>query len=153
MASNSLGDFDNRMKRKGEQLERGIGLMVRTAALAADTELVLATPVDTGRARSNWVASVNEAVTETRAPYAEGIGGSTGASNAQSAIDQAKAVIEERKTEQTLYISNNLSYIARLNEGSSAQAPAGFVQTAVKRAVQIARQQVNKIFNQNGRVS
>jgi formaldehyde-activating enzyme involved in methanogenesis len=32
-------------------------------------------------------------------------------------------------------VSNNVPYINRLNEGHSAQAPAGFVQQAVAKAV------------------
>ncbi len=33
-----------------------------------------------------------------------------------------------------LFLSNNVPYISRLNDGSSGQAPAGFVQAAIARA-------------------
>lgn len=107
------------------------------AALAADQAVVLATPVDKGRARSNWLVELDAPARTTVEPYAPGLGGNTGGANAAAAIAQGQATIAlyngDRNT--AIAISNNLPYIGRLNEGSSLQAPAGFVEKAVQAAV------------------
>ncbi len=53
-----------------------------------------------------------------------------GASAAET-INQARAVLATKKPGQKIYITNNLPYIRRLNDGYSKQAPAGFVERAV----------------------
>ena len=101
------------------------------AALAIDRVVVLATPVDTGRARSNWQVSNGSPILETRQAYAPGENGSTAGPNSSSAIAQAEGAIARARKGASIYISNNLPYIGRLNDGSSAQAPAGFIEQAV----------------------
>lgn len=93
------------------------------------------TPVDTGRARSNWIVSLGSPVRDERPPFFEGSKGSTGAQNAQVAIQEGSDTIQGRQLGQDIWISNNVKYIGKLNEGSSAQAPAGFVEAAIRRAV------------------
>jgi len=83
---------------------------------------VLATPVDTGRARGNWLVGLNFPV-EAEAESEDRGGGSTiAAGNAD--IARARAVDD-------IWLSNNLPYITKLNEGSSFQAPVGFVEDVV----------------------
>lgn len=130
-----LRSFANRMRRHAANVERNANALVRKAALAVDATVVLATPVDTGRARSNWQASLDGPARGTREAYAPGTAGNTAAANTQAAQDQAKAVIAAQRPGQAIHITNNLPYIGRLNDGHSAQAPAGFVQTAVLRGL------------------
>lgn len=134
--ADGLGDFARRIRIRGRQVEEGVNRIVRKVALIADRELVLETPVDTGRARSNWQVSLGSPITDEREPYApgEGLGRGEGA-NAAGALQQGQDRIGQRKSGQDIYIQNNVSYIGRLNDGSSAQAPAGFVQAAITRAV------------------
>jgi len=136
----SLGDFARRIRIRGRQVEEGVNKIVRKVALVCDRELVLETPVDTGRARSNWQVSLGSPNTSEREPYAPGekLGQSEG-QNAAGALAQGQERIGARKSEQDIYIQNNVDYIGRLNDGSSAQAPAGFVQAAIARAVKAAR--------------
>jgi len=114
-----------------DQLEK----VVRAVALVVDAELVRRTPVDTGRARANWLPSLN--TPDTR--VLDGPGGSKkGKSFVPSRDTTAEAVTQQYKLTDTIYISNNLPYIQELNNGSSQQAPAGFVDSALakgKRAV------------------
>lgn len=120
----------------GKRVERNAPVVIRKAALAADQAVVVATPVDTGRARSNWVVSIGSPTSGTREAYVPGAGGATGAANSAAAISQGRTALAPYKNaERSIYITNNLPYIRRLNDGYSAQAPAGFVQTAVKAAV------------------
>lgn len=131
-----LRDFSRRIRERGRQVESGANRIKREVALIADREVVLETPVDTGRARSNWIVSLTAPILDEREPYAPGERlGKSERSNAQAAIDQGAGRIVVAAPGQTIFISNNVSYIGRLNDGWSAQAPAGFVQTAVLRAV------------------
>lgn len=86
------------------------------------------TPVDTGWARANWQPNIGgparttsgsrESVTS--AAQNEGLGALVGWRLASGA---------------KIHITNNVPYIGFLNQGTSKQAPAGFVQAAIRRAV------------------
>lgn len=121
----NMGDLATRVARNADRV-------VRKVALAADQAVVIATPVDTGRARANWIANLNAPAPGPTADTDRGGG---------KAISQAASVIAgydgDRHAE--IHITNNLPYIQRLNEGSSYQAPADFVQTAVRRGVAAVR--------------
>lgn len=96
--------------------------LVSSLGLQVYTNLVYTTPVDTGRARSNWQASVGTPK-----------GGTRGVQEPFSLIIEAKAEFEASRIQKfpVLFIANNLPYIQRLNDGWSQQAPAGFVERAV----------------------
>jgi len=91
---------------------------VRKVALTVDRELVLKTPVDTGRARSNWIPSLEAPSVRLVEP------------GQKPDIDGELA---QYTVDKTIFITNNLPYIRRLNEGHSDQAPAGFVDDAVQK--------------------
>lgn len=129
-----LKDLGKRMKQIGKNVAYNADRVTRKCALAIDSAVVLATPVDTGRARANWQVSVNTPITTARGPYSPGKEGSTGGANAQAAIDQGKAAIASYKggsPNSAIYLANNLSYIGKLNNGSSKQMPAGFVEKSI----------------------
>ena len=85
------------------------------------------TPIDTGWARSNWIPSVGQPVKDpagsklavTRAPQTAGM----------------QELLAYTREKGKVFISNNVPYIGRLNDGSSDQAPAGFVQRAIVKAI------------------
>lgn len=132
--------FSKRIRIIGDGIPEKVNKLVKRVALVVDQALVTSTPVDTGAARSNWVVRINEPNQGTIDPYVSGSGGSSGNANAAAALEQGKRVILPRKNEQEIHITNNLPYIKRLNNGHSAQAPAGFVQMAVTVGVKTARQ-------------
>lgn len=81
------------------------------------------TPVDTGHARANWVPSVG-------APFAAEV-------EDNSAHDAGLAAVLAYKLEDgAAWLSNNVLYILALNDGHSAQRPAGFVEACIDEAVQ-----------------
>lgn len=127
----SLREFSGRISIRAKRIDENADALVRKVALAVDTAVVLATPVDEGRARSNWQVGIGIAPEGTREPYYPGEQGSTEAANAQAAIDQGKRMIQRYTKGSTVHITNNLPYIQKLNDGHSAQAPAGFVEKAV----------------------
>ena len=126
----SLDQFATRMKQRALEIERGAGKLVRETALVANQAVIAATPVDTGRARANWLASLQNPVEEAT-DNVDPSGSETIAANAST--------IENQKPGESIYLSNNLPYIESLNQGSSAQAPAGFVEQAVQTAVAYVR--------------
>lgn len=121
------------MDRLSRQIPVGVKSMVKKTVLAIDQVLVTSTPVDTGRARSNWVVGTGPSTRAIDA-YAPGEGGSTAGENAQAALRQARAFLDSTDA-TTIYISNDLDYIEYLNQGTSAQAPAGFIEEAVQAGI------------------
>lgn len=102
---------------------------VRAVALIVETDLVNNTPVDTGRARANWIPTLNSPANFTNL--------------ALSPIG-IETVLNSFKTADTILLTNNLPYIQKLNDGSSTQQPAGFVERAVQRG-KLAARTVNKV--------
>ena len=97
------------------------GKLLRAAALLILTNVSGSTPVDTGRARSNWLTAIGTPRRDT-----EGPGGGS--------VDKGRGTIAAAKGGDTIFISNNLPYINSLNAGSSMQAPAEFIQAAIDSA-------------------
>lgn len=110
---------------QGQAVADNTDKLVRKVALAVDAAVVLGTPVDTGRARSNWQVELD-------AP-AEGKIDTYGQNAAAVSVAKATETIQKYDGDNhtELHITNNLDYIGRLNDGWSAQAPAGFVESAV----------------------
>jgi len=88
------------------------------------------TPIDTGWARNNWVPSIGT-------PLESPVGSPDNPAAAAAARDAGIAEVLTRYTlsDGVIFISNNVPYIGRLNDGSSTQSPAGFIQAAILRAV------------------
>jgi hypothetical protein len=127
----TLTDLANSLEKRAAKLEdEASRLAVRTAETVLG-DLVNVTPVDTSQALSNWQIGVGAPVDASIAPYFPGEKGSTQSSSAASALAEGQAALKLKKPGQPIYISNVLRYIGRLNEGSSSQAPAGFVERAV----------------------
>lgn len=102
------------------------------------------TPVDTGTALSNWQVTLDQPATAVLpawfpSPKGRVIAGFwkhkvdpqiTFQTNAPATYDVARYVWLAKKPGQPIFITNNVDYIGDLNNGSSKQAPAGFVDRA-----------------------
>lgn len=128
MASQFRNDLDRAYKKK--VLDR-LETTVRAVALVVDHELIATTPVDTGRARANWLPSLN-VPDVTIIPPAEKGGTVQRTANLERAI-------ESYTLDDTILITNNLPYISELNNGTSKQAPAGFVDAALAKGKRVVR--------------
>ena len=107
--------------------------------LDVTANLTETTPVDTGWARANWVPAVGQRnrgsalradtqlAREVRASFVP-------AAVAGQAAGQAQ-VAGYKLERGRVFVSTNVPYILRLNDGYSQQAPRGFVQNAVRKAV------------------
>ncbi len=97
--------------------------------VTSTTALILEedTPELTGFAESNWVPQIGRERTE---PI-----GSRQAVDF-NALEAGVAIVDATyKLPALVYISNPVSYIGDLNLGTSAQAPSGYVQTSIAKAI------------------
>lgn len=99
------------------------------ASLAVQREVMMNTPVKTGRARSNWFMNIESSSDKI-----------TDDTTGKNAVEGA-TTSESIKGGDTVHITNNLPYIERLNDGHSQQSPAGFVAAATL----VARKKVDEI--------
>lgn len=110
----------------GAALRKQIEQACKMLVLEIDRELRRTTPVDTGHARRNWIPSVSTPAN---------VQDDSGAAHAQGVAQ----VMAFTLAQGTLWVSNVVPYIQRLNYGHSQQAPAGFVETAVDAALTTTR--------------
>lgn len=120
--------FSRRIKAIADGIPRNTSVAASEAALRILSVVIPATPVDTGRARGNWQVSVGAPITRELPNKFDKTG--------QTTLAEARSTLQFKQPGATIYITNNLNYIQRLNEGYSAQAPAGFVEQAIRVALQ-----------------
>lgn len=118
----NLGNFARRIRKAAADVEPAVDDTLRKVALVANQTVIMATPVDTGRARANWQVSVDAPITEQ-----------VESTDANGALQRNVQVIRDYRS-GPIILQNNVPYIGRLNDGWSAQAPAGFVERALQAA-------------------
>lgn len=126
----NLKIFARRIQALSNRIEKNINTTVRKTAIVASQTVIHATPVDTGRARGNWFVGVGAPIRDESDDTDQ---------SGTNRINANNSKINTRKSRQTIFISNNLPYIQKLNEGSSSQAPANFVEQAVQIAANFIR--------------
>ncbi|MCE0850550.1 HK97 gp10 family phage protein [Pseudomonas asiatica] len=97
-------------------VEEALTQRVRVIALAMLNEIVLRSPVDTGRFRGNNIVSVGAPV-YTSSANVDPTGSET--------IQQGVRVMTGLEPYTQVFIQNNLPYAVPLEDGHSQQAPAG----------------------------
>lgn len=106
--------------------ERTIGELneiMRVSAMTLFKNVILKTPVDTGRARGNWQCTIGK-----RASGALDVVDKTGSVTIQKMVDMmSKALITKG-----VFLTNNLDYIQKLEYGGSRKAPEGMVRISLK---------------------
>lgn len=112
-------DLSKQIEKAKEQAE----LVAKKTMIDLFNRVIQKSPVDTGRFRANWNCSI----------------GSPDLSTSQ-AIDPSGSVASSRATatvvsytlnEQSVFLTNNLPYAERLENGWSKQAPNGMVRLSV----------------------
>lgn len=108
---------------------------VRKVAFDLTRDLVQATPVDTGLARSNYFLG-NDPVDSTD---------TTASTNGAPSLGRAAQFAATLAAGGTFYITNNLPYIMALEYGSSKQAANGMARIVVARWQEIVNKAVGKM--------
>ncbi len=114
----TLRDLERDIRSLVKDIPQNASNIVAKAGLAGLQAVVSANPVDTGRSRGNWFLNVNaptEAFVDSR----------------RDSLGPGAIIAQTVKPDDELHLTNNTSYINKLNAGSSAQAPAGFIEDAV----------------------
>ena len=111
--------------------------VVRRVQLRSMQTLTSATPVDTGFARAGWTPSLGSPVVDRLDRPSDRVDAQSQASQ-RRAQNQARAqqIASTYKLSQgRVFINNPVPYVTFLNEGSSAQAPAKFIERAIDTAI------------------
>ena len=105
---------------------------MRGIALDLQAELRANTPRDTGYTAENWHVTTGAPVGEPTGR----LGSRSGASAARAAVRQERAEVADYRLGQgPVFVTNPTVNAERLNEGSSTQEPAAFVERAIAKAV------------------
>lgn len=101
-------------------------LAVDDAVVAINSELtsnvIMKTPVKSGRARANWTATIGDEASGTTDNVDKG---------GQTTIAKGMG-IANKSSGKVFYLTNNLAYINRLEYGYSGQAPSGMVRITLE---------------------
>jgi hypothetical protein len=124
MRCSAVGEFSFAVSRFASQAKEKEKLVIRKIAIECFRRIILGTPVDTGRARGNWQASTGSMAGGTVEKL-----DTTGSATIAAMISEVSGWTP--KDDLPAFITNNLPYIQRLNEGWSKQAPAHFVEQVV----------------------
>lgn len=113
--------------------------VLTTLAIVADLGSI--TPVDIGTAMSNWDVTLDTpALDDFHPAFEPGVpfqrtgpgqvnpnAPATREANLPILLDVANAILSNKIPGQSIFITNNTPYIVDLDNGTSVQAPAGFV--------------------------
>lgn len=116
-------DFAKSLEEAANSVDDVVTEIQQTIALSALIKIIRKTPVDTGRARGNWqcaMAKRPKGVLENE--------DKSGQATINKGVDKANKIAN---VGDVFYITNNLPYIERLENGWSKQAPAGMVQISL----------------------
>lgn len=102
-----------------EKTDRKVNAVFRTASLVLFGKIIIRTPVDTGRLRANWQASLNN----PKKSQVE-------STDKKRGIDEANRVAKHLDSNDSFYLTNNLPYAEAIENGWSGQAPKGMVKVS-----------------------
>jgi hypothetical protein len=144
----SLG---RRLAVLGAGVEGETERLMRKGALVLDSALVLSTPVDTGRARANWIVSLGKPSESIPQPQVTKENEISEGEATQLSLSQASSEVARfRLPMRSIFAQNNVEYIGPLDAGSSAQAPRGMVRGAVAVLVAFLRKAGFKVNRTSG---
>lgn len=123
--------------RTSRELEKLLGAVtsevVRRVQLRTWQTITSAHPVDTGFSRGFWTPTVGSPASETVERPIDRRAASAQGSNALSANRaRAERIASSYQVRRgKVFLTNLVSYVRFLNEGSSSQAPAKFIERAI----------------------
>lgn len=133
-------------RRVSDELRALIERAMRRLTFRVFQALTSANPVDTGFSRAGWIPS-------TQAPAPGPSTRPTVRSDAEALAarlfakhsDAARAIRDGYKLQSgAVYIVNNVGYVIYLNQGTSAQAPAMFIERAIQTAIAETQRELSR---------
>ena len=132
--------FRAKIRVTGDPYQRkDIDRFFRQICMSIFRDVIIGTPVDTGRARNNWELSMNTP-SQSYDPDAGEPGAQRGSMSGRSGIKFRTADTKLKANENrltTVHITNNTPYIEALEEGHSPQNKK-FADRAMRRAEALA---------------
>jgi hypothetical protein len=125
------------MTALGDGIVFGLTGLAQKVATGIGSTVVDATRVDTGLARSNWVATLGAPNGGLRYPYSPGNKlGISETANANGAKAQHKQAIEQYDARRvsSIFITNRVPYIETLNNGKRNVSPSLMVEQGLSAA-------------------
>jgi hypothetical protein len=117
-------DFAKQIKKCSQETLASVERIRKAACLELARLVIQDTPVQTGRARANWQAGVNQAPS--------GVLEQTELSGGE-ALARVEKVLDQMKPGDSFVLVNNLDYAKALEDGSSQQAPNGMLKRNLAR--------------------
>jgi len=130
--------------------EKTLQLIAKDVSVAIFTEVaknvIQNTPVLTGQARNNWQSSVDAPASglihggdfqRTVEGSEQDLTGAPLTGEEVAGIQRATTTFRQTAGASKLVLTNNLDYIAALDEGSSQKAPAGIVLPAIQASLAV----------------
>lgn len=114
-----MGQWSIPMQALAEKAGENAEAVIRKVTLDVFKAVVLKSPVDTGRFRANWNASLGT----PDYSFTDSVQRNRGLAEAVRASTLPLG--------DTVYLSNGLPYARRLEDGYSQQAPVGMIRTTV----------------------
>lgn len=133
----SIHGFEADLTAFAKLVDVELDQVIHRIALEVFSKIVQRTPVDTGRARSNWIMTEGEP--SGAIPHGENVTFTASQASLMASINRISQVTPGVKV---IFVTNNLPYIITLEEGGygdgpktvggySIQAPAGMVKLAL----------------------
>ena len=114
--------FSDQIKKFNNKTVEAHNAIFRGTALDLFGRIIKRTPVDTGRLRANWKASIN-----TPSKEITGTKDKTGS----KALKDSESVVDRYDFGDSVFFINNLPYAEAIEDGHSDQRPLGMVKVTV----------------------
>lgn len=125
-------DIEKFAEKTGVKAEKALRLI----AMNCFVEIVGMTPVDTGRAKGSWTASIYTL------PSAFG---KTEDKNGSETIRKVSATVDSWNGEGSVFLASNLEYMPKLEYGGSQQAPKGMVRITLAKFQNIVNETARSV--------
>lgn len=133
-----MAGFGDQVAAWSDKTKAKLTLAVRKIALDAFREVIMMSPVDTGRFRGNWQCAIGQ-IPDGTVELDDKEGTAT--------ISKMQAEAMGVEAGQVIYLVNNLPYARALEYGHSQQAPGGMIRITVQRwrpIVEAVARELNK---------
>lgn len=117
-----MSNFAAALDRFKKQTLEKVEAVVRESAIEVGDRIVHRTPVKTGRARRNWVATLGAPSNYALNEFDK---------NGAMTVARIRQVLEAFKLGEVIFIANRVDYALGLEYGRSRQAPNGMVRVTV----------------------
>lgn len=124
----NLLQLAKKLEGMADSIEKDASAHAILTAKKVVENLAYETPVDTSRALSNWIVTLDSPTTEMIEPHYPGEKGSTQALSAGVTVGRSENALKSKKPGQKIFIRNNQPYVPAL-EWSHPQS--GFVERAL----------------------